>query len=90
MRLTPDNGGFVIEAEDLGPLLGIPADQVQTLMARGEITSLLEAGEGEDDGRFRLTFRHGGLSLRLTVNAEGEVLMKSRITRATPPTRSRP
>ncbi|MEZ5748319.1 DUF6522 family protein [Celeribacter baekdonensis] len=38
------------------------------------MTSLSEAGEGEDAGRWRLTFCHQGRALRLIVDARGEVL----------------
>ena len=46
-------------------------------MRAGDVTSLCEKGEGDDDGRFRLIFRHDGKALRLTVDAEGRVLSRA-------------
>ncbi len=41
------------------------------------MTSLCQAGVDADLGRFRLTFRHAGRALRLTVDADGRVLMRA-------------
>ncbi len=78
MRLEPTEDGFVIDAADLGPLLGLPPAEVPRLMREGQITTLSETGEGEDSGRFRVTFRHGAVRVRFTVDAEGRVLTQSR------------
>ena len=85
MHLEPrSEGGFTIEAEALGPLLGVDPSLVPGLMRAGQITSRSETGEGEDVGRFRLTFLHGGVTVRLVVTAAGEVLQQSRIRGAGP------
>jgi hypothetical protein len=83
MRLERNGDGFMIDAADLGRLLELEPDAVQDLMRRGAITSVFERGEGEDEGRFRLTFTHGARRVRLIVDAVGEVLQRSR-TSATP------
>ena len=80
MRLTPQDGGFVIDAADLGPLLNLPPAEVPALMAAGEITRRFEEGRESDTGRFRVTFLYRNKRLRLTVNATGEVLAQSLIT----------
>ena len=85
MRLErTTEGGFIVDAEDLGPLLEVEPAQVQGLMRQGRITSLLEQGEGEDLGRFRLTFRLGRLRVRLIVSADGRVVRRDRL-RSSPP-----
>src|SRR5690606_3683497 len=56
MKLEPMEGGFAIDAADLGQLLDRPAVEVQQLMRSGTLTSRFERGEGEDEGRNRLTF----------------------------------
>ena len=85
MRLEPTaEGGFVIDAEDLGPLLGVEPPRVPELMREGRITCRSERGEGEDEGRFRLTFRHGRTTLRLVVQAAGTVIGPRRILGAPP------
>ena len=78
MRLEPTEGGFQIEAADLAGLLELSEQGVQRLMREGQISSLSEEGQGEDAGRHRITFRHGTTRVRLTVNREGEVLLRTR------------
>lgn len=81
MRIGIVNGRFSVEAEDLAPLLGVAPAEVPLLMRRGEITGLVEEGRDADAGRFRVTFRHRGTRLRFTVDAEGNVLSRSRVDR---------
>lgn len=85
MQLERTENGFQIDADALGPLLGVPAPDVQRLMREGRITSLCEEGQGEDSGRHRITFRHGASRVRLTVNDAGEVLLRTRTTVAPHP-----
>lgn len=79
MKLQLIPGGFSIDANDLGPLLGLPPADVPELMRQGRITCLSEKGEGTDAGRFRVTFRHAAVRIRFTVDAAGNVLFQSRI-----------
>lgn len=85
MRLDPTGGGFEIDAADLGALLGLPVEEVRGLMRAGRITSRVERGEGTDAGRFRVTFTHGPRRVRLTLDGEGTVLQRSRVTTTPPP-----
>ncbi|MBP1804433.1 DUF6522 family protein [Rubellimicrobium aerolatum] len=86
MRLEPrPDGGFVIDAEDLGPLLGLDPSRVPGLMREGRIVHRFETGEAEDRGRFRLTFVHGATTLRLVLATDGTVLEQSRILGAPAP-----
>ncbi len=48
------------------------------MMRDGRITSLFERGEGDDAGRYRVTFRDGARSVRLIVDASGHVLKRTR------------
>ncbi|UOA27855.1 DUF6522 family protein [Pseudosulfitobacter sp. DSM 107133] len=68
----------VIDANDLGPLLGIEPGAVQDGMRRGEITSKYEIGQDADAGRFRLTFFYRGIRVRLTCAADGTVISRIR------------
>lgn len=85
MRLEPTRTGFQIDAAELGPLLGVAPEDVQRLMREGRITSLSETGQDEDVGRHRITFRYAATRVRLTVNAAGEVLLRTRTTVAPMP-----
>ncbi|WP_299784824.1 DUF6522 family protein [uncultured Marivita sp.] len=74
MKVEIDNGQPVIDAHDLGPLLGLDPAEVQDKMRAGQITSTYETGQDEDAGRFRLTFYHAGKRVRLTCDTDGTVL----------------
>lgn len=63
----------IIDALDLGPLLGIAPAQVQPLMRAGKITSRLETGVQEDEGRYRLTFTYANKRVRLSCDSAGNV-----------------
>lgn len=79
MKVTKSQNGFVVDATDLGPLLGLEPKDVPDLMKRGLITSQSEHGTEEDEGRFRLTFWYETVRVRLTCDAEGEVIKRSRV-----------
>ena len=68
--------GFVVDAEILGTAFELDPATVPDRLRMGEITSRCEAGEGEDAGRWRLTFYYGGRALRLIVDAQGTVLSR--------------
>lgn len=85
MRLERSGGGFTVDAVDLGPLLDLAPADVPALMRQGRITSLSEEGVGEDAGRFRLTFRHDVTTVRLTLDADGQVLTVARTVVPPPP-----
>lgn len=89
MKLTPlPDGGFQIDAHDLGAALGLDPATIPPLMRAGQISHVSETGTGADAGRFRVTFRHGAVRLRLTVDAQGEVIARSLI-RTPPPGQKR-
>lgn len=85
MKLEPNGTGFIIDAADLGPLLDLPPADIPALMRLGQITSLSEAGQGADAGRFRVTFRYGAVRLRFTLDADGNVLSRIRTTASAHP-----
>ena len=78
MKLEVENGGVVIDAFDLAPLIDCAPADVPGLMRVGKITSVYETGEGEDAGRFRVTFRYGATRVRFTCAEDGEVLSQIR------------
>ncbi|NUH67114.1 hypothetical protein HTT03_17660 [Sulfitobacter sp. S0837] len=80
MKVEMQDGQPVIDAGDLGPLLGLEPAVVQEKMRRGEITSRYETGTDEDAGRFRLTFFYAGARLRLTCAEDGTVIHRSKTT----------
>ena len=72
-----DDGGFCIDAALLGNLLNLPSEDVPSLMRDNQITAICERGEGEHDGRFRLTFFFEGRRARLEINDCGYVVARS-------------
>lgn len=74
-RLLPDAAGaFTLDAEMLAARFGWPAAEMETMIRRGMVTSLVERGEGEDAGRWRLSVRCGNRRWRAVVDAEGTIL----------------
>ena len=72
MRLEPTGEGFQIGAADLGALLGMAPQDMQRLMRDGQITSLSEKGQDQDEGRYRITFRHRSNSCALDGECAGQ------------------
>lgn len=70
--------GFVVPAEILAEAFGLDPAAIPQMMRAGAITSLSEAGHAEDAGRHRLTFFHDEKAFRLTVDAGGRILSRSR------------
>lgn len=75
--VTITTDGFEVDASVIATAFGLDPSTLQAQMREGEVTSLCEAGVDADLDRFRLTFRHAGRALRLTVNADGEVLTRA-------------
>ncbi|MFP1632899.1 DUF6522 family protein [Zhengella sp. ZM62] len=85
-----DDDGFVVDAAVLASGFRLPVEEIRSLMRDGRITSKTEAGEGEDQGRWRITFYHGERAFRLVLNPDHTI--RSRGTFPVPgrssPTRS--
>jgi hypothetical protein len=74
-RLLPDAAGaFTLDADMLAARFGWPAAEMEELIRRGMVASLVERGEGEDAGRWRLSVRCGNRRWRAVVDAEGTIL----------------
>ncbi|WP_119165439.1 DUF6522 family protein [Algihabitans albus] len=72
VELTED--GAIVSAEDIAPYLDLAPAAVPELLRKGALTTFYERGEGADAGRFRLTFKYRGASVRFTCAADGTVL----------------
>ncbi|SFD31962.1 DUF6522 family protein [Tropicimonas isoalkanivorans] len=68
---------FIVDAQMLARAFDLSVEETRNRMQGGQIASLCETGEGEDAGRWRLTFRHQGRALRLIVDTRGAILSKS-------------
>lgn len=73
--VTLDEGGaFTLDAAMLAERFGWSAQELRELMQRGLVTSLVERGEGEDSGRWRLSVRCGNRRWRAVVEPDGTVV----------------
>ncbi len=83
VTLTADE--FQVDLAIVAAAFGLEPVGLQERMRAGDVVSLCERGEGIDAGRFRLTFRHVGRVLRMTLAGEGRVLKRRTFDK---PTRS--
>jgi len=72
-----ENGGICIDAALIAQGLGIDASLVHSMMRKGQISSLCEAGVDDDAGRFRLTFFSRSRKFRLIVTGSGKIVWRS-------------
>ena len=70
--LEGEGDDFTIRADVLALGLGLPEDVLRAAMANGEVASTVERGEGEDDGRYRLTFRYRDRYYCVLVEPDGQ------------------
>jgi len=71
------DGVIQVDVSIVSQHLGLEPFEVQRLMREGKLTSRFERGVDEDDGRYRLTFFHGGRRLRLIIDETGQILRQS-------------
>lgn len=84
------DGTFEVNASVLAPLLGVSASDVPILFREQQVTSVVERGEGEHAGSYRLTFFYGHLRARLIVDGSGNIQQRSAVdfgVNAVPPKR---
>ncbi|WP_193140930.1 MULTISPECIES: DUF6522 family protein [unclassified Meridianimarinicoccus] len=79
MKLEPTENGFEADPGDLGRLFDRTPEEIRQMMQDGAMTCLVERGEGDDAGRFRVTLRDGTRRVRLVVDTLGNVLTTTRV-----------
>lgn len=80
-EVTRKGEEFTVDAKVIAEGLGLPEHAIARGMSNGIITTRSERGEGEDTGRFRLSFFHREKVLRLTVDSTGNILSRARFSR---------
>jgi hypothetical protein len=75
--ITFENGTITVDPGIVAQGLRLDLEVLREQLRNGSVTSLCEKGEGEDAGRFRLTFFSGNRRLRLVVDASGAILTTS-------------
>lgn len=79
--ITRNGEDFTVAAPIIAEGLDLPEHAIARAMATGAITTRTERGEGEDEGRFRLSFFYRQKVFRLTVDGEGNILSRARFER---------
>ncbi|MFC0200321.1 DUF6522 family protein [Paracoccus rhizosphaerae] len=79
MKIEFRDGQPVVDAAEIAPLLELDVPDFQNLMRSGKIRTTMERGEGEDDGKFRLTFQSPFWRVRLTCGRDGKVATMTRV-----------
>lgn len=71
--LSLDGDDVTVEANVLAPRLSLSVAELKEAMARGEVRTLVERGEGSDAGRMRLTFRFGSRCWSIMREPDGRI-----------------
>jgi len=80
MRIEQDpSGDHVLDATALAEKLSIPPEDLRRRMRLGLVTSLVEAGEGEDAGLRRLTVRCGDEVWRAVLDADDQIVEEEQV-----------
>lgn len=66
-------GAFTLDADLLAKHFGWPAETLRDFMRRGMVASTVERGEGEDEGKWRLTVRCGNRRWQAIVGSDGAI-----------------
>lgn len=78
-----DSGDVVLDADTLAAWLGVDTATLSQAIANGTIRTLVERGEGEDEGRVRLTVRYSDQQFCMIREPDGT------LTETTPPPETR-
>lgn len=84
MKLVLHDGNPVIEATQIAPLLDLDVLTFRTMMQAGQITTRVERGTADDEGKLRVTFQAPLWRVRLTCSTNGSVLSTTRVRRGHP------
>ncbi|PSC05994.1 hypothetical protein SLNSH_06365 [Alsobacter soli] len=80
VKLEAAGGGpeaVEISLGEVARTLGISPDLAWAELKAGRLTSVLEQGAGQDEGRLRLNFFYGCKRGRIVLSGGGEVLQRS-------------
>lgn len=81
MKLETDSrGDFFVDPSMLAERLGLGAQELRRRMRLGLVTSTVEQGSQQDEGRRRLTVRNGNTVWRAIVDSDRTVLSEEAFT----------
>lgn len=65
---------ITVDADAVADGLGLTVEELRQEIAEGRVVAVAETGIAEDDGRLRLTFRHGTRIWRIVRLADGSLV----------------
>ncbi len=68
-----DTSEIIVDAELLASFFSISVAALREAMSAGQVSTLVERGEGEDVGRIRLTFRYSGQQFSVMKERDGQL-----------------
>ena len=68
-----DDTDILVDADLLASFFDLSVASLKEAMSAGDVSTLVENGEGEDSGRTRLTFRYAGEQVSLMREENGEL-----------------
>ncbi len=71
--ITDAHGDFTLDAEIVARGFGWAVQDLRDNMRRGLVASLVERGEGEDDGLWRLSMRCGNRRWQAIISRDGTI-----------------
>lgn len=72
--LVQFNGAEIVaDAKLIASFFDLSVEELRQAMSDGDVSTLVERGEGEDSGRTRLTFRYSGRQFSLMREADGKL-----------------
>lgn len=71
--LAGEQGDFTLDAGIVARAFGFAVEELHDNMRRGLVTSAVERGEGEDEGRWRLSVRCGNRRWQAIVGPDGTI-----------------
>ena len=69
--IAGSDGDFTVSASIVAEALHLPEPKLREEMAAGNVVSTVERGEGEDAGRYRLTFRYRSRYFCILIEPDG-------------------
>jgi hypothetical protein len=73
------DGSWLIDPDDLARHLGLSSGYLQRQMSLGRVTSRVEAGSGEDEGRHRVTVRLAAVAWQGIFDVGGRLVSEQRL-----------
>ncbi|MCC5995327.1 MAG: DUF6522 family protein [Oceanicaulis sp.] len=68
--------GLELDVPRLAPLIGLSPEGWREQMAQGRLLARAEQGQGEDEGRWRITLRHERTRVEIVLHPDGRAIAR--------------